>query len=326
MVKVGILSFAHLHAYSYAQCLKQLDDVWIAGIADEDESRGRKVAKQFDTKYFSKPSNLLEEDIQGVVVCSENARHREMVTQAAEAGKHVLCEKPIAATVEDAKDMIDICQKSGVKLQTAFPCRFHPAVIRTKEILEQGKIGEVLAASCTNHGRMPGGWFTDKRLAGGGAVMDHTVHVVDLLRWMLKREIVSVYAEIDTRYHKLEVDDCGVLSIGLEDGIFATLDASWSRPVKSFPTWGDVTMEFTGTEGALSLDTFAQNINLYNEQQIKAQWINWGGNMDLGLIKDWVDMIKTQREPKISGEDGLKALEVALAAYKSASQGRVIKL
>ncbi|MCK4590800.1 MAG: Gfo/Idh/MocA family oxidoreductase, partial [Candidatus Latescibacteria bacterium] len=241
-------------------------------------------------------------------------------------GKHILCEKPIATTLEDAREMITVCRNSGVKLQIAFPCRFHPAVVKTKQILEQGTIGKVLAVNCTNRGRMPGGWFVDKKLAGGGAVMDHTVHVVDLLRWMLKTEIIQVYAEIDTRFHPLEIDDCGILSLTLQNGTFATLDASWSRPVNSFPTWGDVTMEFTGTQGTLSLDTFAQNLTLYDEKQGKSQWINWGGNMDLELIKDWVEMVNTEKDPYVSGEDGLKTLEVALAAYQSAAEKRVAQL
>jgi predicted dehydrogenase len=249
-----------------------------------------------------------------------------MVVEAAEAGKHILCEKPIATTLEDAHAMIAACQNNKVKLQIAFPCRFHPAVTKVRQMLEQGAIGEVLAVNCTNRGRMPGGWFVDKKLAGGGAVMDHTVHVVDLLRWMLKTEVIRVYAEIDTRFHPLKVDDCGILSLTLQNGIFATLDASWSRPVKSFPTWGDVTMEFTGTQGILTLDTFAQNLTLHTEEQGKSQWINWGDNMDLGLIKDWVETIKTEKEPSVSGEDALKALEITLAAYQSASAKGVVQL
>ncbi len=326
MVRVGILSFAHMHAYSYASCLQQLEGVQIAGIADQDKQRGEEAARRFNTRYFSDLSALLKEDVQAVVVCSENAHHKQMVVEAAEAGKHILCEKPIATTLEDGQAMVAVCQKNGVKLQIAFPCRFHPAVAKVKQMLEQEAIGEVLAVNCTNRGRMPGGWFVDRRLAGGGAVMDHTVHVVDLLRWMLKTEIIRVYAEIDTRFHPLEVDDCGILSLSLQNGIFATLDASWSRPVNSFPTWGDVIMEFTGTQGTLSLDTFAQNLSLSSEKQGKVQWINWGGNMDLGLVKDWVEAVETEKEPSVSGEDGLKALEVALAAYSSAAGKKVVQL
>jgi len=326
MLKVGILSFAHMHAYSYASCLQQLEGVQIAGIADQDEQRGEEAARRFDTRYFSDPSTLLKEDIQAVVVCSENAHHKQMAVEAAEAGKHILCEKPIATTLEDGQAIVAACQKNGVKLQMAFPCRFHPAVAKAKQMLEQKAIGQVLAINCTNRGRMPGGWFVDRKLAGGGAVMDHTVHVVDLLRWMFKTEVARVYAEIDTRFHPLEVDDCGILSLTLQNGIFATLDASWSRPVNSFPTWGDVTMEFTGTQGILTLNTFAQNLSLYSEKQGKVQWINWGGNMDLGLIKDWVDAVATEKAPSVSGEDGLKALEVALAAYESAAGKRVVQL
>src|SRR5438094_400261 len=106
--------------------------------------------------------------------------------------------------------------------------------------IADGAIGEVLAVKGTNHGSLPPGWLTDPALAGGGAVMDHTVHVADLLRWILEREFVSVYAEIDTLLHPgLPVDDCGTLLLEMEGGVFASLDPSWSRP-RTFPTWGDV--------------------------------------------------------------------------------------
>jgi predicted dehydrogenase len=325
MLKIGILSFAHLHAYSYAACVNNASDAELAGIYDDDAARGKDAAQQSGTNYYADSDKLLSTAIDAVIICSENAKHHELALASAAAGKHILCEKPIATTMAHAREMIEAAKANNVKLQISFPCRFATPAIDVKQMLESGQIGKLLAVCATNHGSFPGGWFGDKKLAGGGAVMDHTVHVVDLLRWMLKREVVSVYAEADSRLHGLDIDDCGILNLELEDGIIVTQDASWSR-LESFPTWGDVTMEFLGDKGVTFLDLFKQKIDLYSDEATKAQWIHWGDNMDQGLIDDFVAMVREGREPSISGEDGLKALEVTLAAYRSAQTGEKIAL
>ncbi len=324
MIKVGILSFAHMHAYSYVHSLKQLSNVQLVGVADDDTKRGQAAAKQFKTKFFKKYAELINE-VDAVVITSENVKHKELTILAANVGKHILCEKPISVSVTDAQAMIDICKKNKVKLQTAFPCRFAPAIKRMKETVDEGKLGKILAINSTNHGRMPGGWFIDKKKAGGGAVMDHTVHVADLIRWITKQEFVEVYAEIDTRYHKIKADDCGTLSFKLSDGTFCTLDPSWSRP-KAYPTWGDVTMRIIGTKGTLSLDAFKQKIDVYNNKDVTAQWAYWGSDMDFGLVKSFIDAIEQDTPVPITGEDGLRAMELALAAYLSAKKAKPVSL
>jgi predicted dehydrogenase len=155
--------------------------------------------------------------------------------------------------------------------------------------------------------------------------MDHTVHVADLIRWFLNREFVSVYAEVDTLLWDVEIDDCGLLSMELEGGIIITQDPSWSRP-RTNPTWGDVTLEITGTEGVIQLDAFAQNFVLYDDRAGKITERSFGEDMDFGLIQDFVTMIRENREPSITGFDGLKAMEVALAAYQSAQEKMPVRL
>jgi predicted dehydrogenase len=188
-------------------------------------------------------------------------------------------------------------------------------------------LGRIYSLKTTNHGTMPGGWFTDKTLAGGGAVIDHTVHVVDLLRWFWNAEVTEVYAEVgyELLHPGLGIDDAGMLSFALSTGAYGTLDTSWSRPA-AFPTWGDVTIEVIGERGVIRLDAFKQHLAVYSNQTIKTQWVHWGSNIDLGLIRDFVEMITEGREPSITGYDGLKALEVALAAYRSAETGQPVPL
>ncbi len=158
-------------------------------------------------------------------------------------------------------------------------------------------------------------------------MIDHTVHVVDLLRWFWNAEVTEVYAEVgqELLHPGLGIDDAGMLSFKLSTGAYGTLDTSWSRPA-AFPTWGDVTIEVLGEKGWLRLDAFKQQFEVYSNLAPKPEWVYWGSDMDLGLIRDFIQMIVGGREPSITGRDGLKALEVALAAYRSAETGQPITL
>lgn len=326
-LRIGILSVAHGHAFSYATCLQSLDQVMLAGIYDDNSARGQAAADRFTVPFFTTPESLLDQRLDGVIVCAENARHAPLVQLAAGRTANILCEKPIATTLTDAQAMIDRCRETQTRLQIAFPVRFSQPIIQLKTMLDHGDLGRVYSVKCTNHGSQPGGWFADPVLAGGGAVMDHTVHVVDLLRWFWQTEVVEVYAEIGINllHRDLPVEDAGLLSFRLANDVYGTLDTSWSRP-PSYPTWGDVKIEVTGERGIVTVDAFRQHLSVSSESWGKTRWVDWGSNMDLGLIADFVDMIRSGRPPSISGEDGYKALEVALAAYDAAAQGKPVTL
>lgn len=312
-----------MHAWSYAAALQKNPDAELAVIWDEDAARGRSAADHFGCPFEADLDKVLGSDIGAVIITAANAHHKELAIRAARAGKHILCEKPIATSVADAEAMIAAAKEAGVQFMTAFPCRYSPPVLRVKKALEEGAIGEVLAIKGTNHGRMPGGWFIDKELAGGGAVMDHTVHVADLIRWFLGKEFTSVYAEVGTRFYDIAIDDCGMLTMEMEGSTFVTLDPSWSRP-PVYPTWGDVTMELVGTKGTISLDAFSQNIAVYNNEDKAAAWAPYGSDMDEGLVADFIRCAITNTTPPITGEDGLRAMEVALMAYESARRGEPV--
>jgi predicted dehydrogenase len=176
-------------------------------------------------------------------------------------------------------------------------------------------MGQIYAVSATNHGRMPGGWFIDPILSGGGAVMDHTVHVVDLLRWLFGTEVKEVTSEFGRYLYDIPVEDCGLMMLTMENGLFASLDCSWSRP-KSFPYWGDVTLRIAAEKGSLFLNVFDAKIIVASNHN-GVNYENYGENFDTLLIEDFVETIKQGKKPLTSGEDGLEALRVALAAYQS---------
>ena len=223
--------------------------------------------------------------------------------------------------------MIDVCAAHGAKLQIAFPVRFSPPVQQLKRILDEGTLGHIYAVKTTNHGAMPGGWFVDSALAGGGAVVDHTVHVIDLLRWFWDTEVTEVYAEVgyNLLHPDLDIDDAGMLSFTLATGAYGTLDTSWSRP-RSYLAEGDVKIEIVGDRGTARVDAFSQTITVASDETGRSRWVGWGSDMDMGLMRDFVEMITTGREPSITGYDGLKALEVALGAYLSAGRGEPVAL
>lgn len=326
MAKIGVMSFAHMHAYSYAACLNELPEIKFAAIWDDDPKRGQSVSTQFGVPFVADMNKFLAMDMDGVVITTENVKHRAMVERAAKAGKWILCEKPLAPTVEDAKAMVAACKKAKVGLGTAFPCRYSPPLIAVKDALASGEFGTIYAAACTNNGQFPGGWFAQQALAGGGATMDHTVHVADVLRWLTGKEFTKVYCENGNLLrHGIDTDDIGSLHLEMEGGIQISHIASWNR-AKSFPTWGDVTLEIIAEKGVIRVDAFNQKISVYNDDALRAEWVYWGGNPDLGLIKDFARAVDERREPSVTGIDGLRAVEVTVAAYKSVKSGKMVNV
>jgi predicted dehydrogenase len=322
-LRIGMLHFAHFHSYDYAKHLAAMPGVTISGVADRDADRGREAASRLGTRYFPSADALFRDQPDAVLVSSENARHEADVVEVASAGIHVFCEKPIATTLDSARRMIDACRKAGVVLQVAVPVRFSPPVQRARELVREGSIGKVLAANTTNRGRLVRTWFAEPELSGGGAVMDHTVHVVDLLRWFLADDVVEVYAEADRLiYPDLACDDCGLLSLKFKKGAIATLDTSWSR-LPSYPTWGDVILRLWGEKGTLDVDAFSQNVVVWGDAP---RLEGWGSNCDVGMMADFVNTLRSGKEPSATGHDAMKALEVAIGAYESVKTGKPVRL
>jgi predicted dehydrogenase len=324
-MKVGIISFAHGHANGNASCLARLPDAELVAIADDDDARLRDAVARFGGEAYADYRDLLaRSDIDAVIVTSPNAQHAEHVIAAAAAGKHVLCEKPIATSLADGRAMVAACREHGVKFQTAFPVRFSAPAVTLRRMVREGVVGTPLAVKATNPGSYPGGWFGDPALAGGGAVMDHTVHVVDLLRWIFDVEVTRVYAEIGSRIHAgLPVDDVATVMLTLSNGIFVSLDPSWSRP-KSWPIWGGLTMDVIGDRGVISMDAFGQNLQLVEDRGPRHVAVPWAEGGDRAMIRGFLDAIRNDTDPPVTGEDGLRATEVALCAYEAAKRGEPV--
>jgi predicted dehydrogenase len=328
---MGMMSFAHLHAEAYIGNLRAIPDVEMIGIADDNIERGQRFASQFNAHLFPNYAALLNEAPDGVVICCENNRHRELVEMALSAGvKNILCEKPLATNLEDAAAIVNAVKAAGARLMTAFPVRFSTPIREAKSLIDAGKLGKIYGINATNQGENPGyhrDWFVDKRLSGGGAVMDHTVHVVDVLRWIFKSEIAEIYAEVDNLFRApgLDLDTAGILMITFANGIFVGLDCSWSRP-NYYPTWGNVKMDFVGERGLVTVDVFKQSHTTYSHPVKRPLWDYWGSDINQGMIDEFAASIRENRDPLITGYDGMKAVEAVIAAYLSAETHQPVKL
>jgi predicted dehydrogenase len=338
-MRVGIMSFAHLHAESYLSILRRMQEVTVIGVADDNLERGRYFAEQFGVHLFERYEALLKEKPDAVVICLENARHLPLVEMAASAGAHVLCEKPLATSVADAQRIVEVCQKAGVRLMTAFPMRFSAPVLEVKKLLDAGSAGSIYGCNTTNQGALPEfhqqenlsflkrDWFVDPRLAGGGAVTDHVVHLADLLRWLLKSEVTEVFAETSQVLHRgrVKVETAGLVMLTFANGTFASIDCSWSKP-SYYPTWGGLKMELVSERGLITVDAFRQYSSVYTSRNQRPIWSYWGSDANQGMLEEFITSIRENRSPLITGEDGLKGVQIVAAAYESSRTGQPIAL
>ncbi|MCI0419927.1 MAG: Gfo/Idh/MocA family oxidoreductase [Acidobacteria bacterium] len=326
--RLALISLEHVHAGHYLTSLKRLPGVDVVAVAESDARRLFAHAGLLEGLSVIPDYHVLLGSgvVDGVLVCSANSRHKEMVLDFARTNVPILCEKPIATQAADAREMLAICQAHDVPLGICFPVRFSEPLRHAKRLIKHGNLGQVVAVKATNHGTMPGDWFTDPQLSGGGAVMDHTVHVVDALRWLFEAEFTQVFAHAARRLHAIPVEDVGLLTLEMSNEVFVTLDTSWSRPNQSFPIWGDCNLEIIGTGGVLSLELFPWTLNHYSESAGKHSAEARDGDLSLRLLENFLWTIQGRAELSATGVDGLRALEVVEAAYKSVATQQVVPL
>jgi predicted dehydrogenase len=323
MPNLAIIGFEHVHASHYLASLKQISDAKVF-VAEKEAYRLAPFHSQLkEIPVFADYRQLLAEvPLDGAIVCTSNVGHRDVVMHCARSRVHVLCEKPIATSLEDARQMLALCEVHQVVLGICFPVRQSPVLAQAREVIRQGGIGKIRAVKATNHGTMPGDWFADPTRSGGGAIIDHTVHVADALRWLFDAEFTRVFASSATRIYDIPVEDCGLLSLEMNNGVFVTLDTSWSRPNKSFPLWGDVTLRIIGEKGVLDLDLFPWTLNYFSEEAGKHLVRACDGDLNGKMILNFLSASGGKTQVSATGRDGLRALEVVVAAYRSVSSGQ----
>jgi predicted dehydrogenase len=312
-LRVGLVSAAHVHTPSYAHHFAAHSRSEVIGVWDDDPVRGFAFAADRGLRFVSSLDRLLDE-CDAVAISSENMKHAAQIVACAEAETHILCEKPVVPRREDFDVVRRAVSENDVKFMTAFPCRFSPAYQSLKKRIAAGEIGAIKAIMATNRGQCPQSWFVQPALSGGGAMIDHVVHVADLLRDLLGETPSQVQAKIGSNmYGGSDWDDSAMLTLNYPSGIFATLDSSWSRPA-SFRTWGDVTLKIVGESGSIHLDMFGQSLNLTAESFADHAY---GSDLDGEMVDAFIRVCLDDEPIPVTLEDGLAAVEVSLKGYDS---------
>jgi predicted dehydrogenase len=314
-LRVGFLGVAHVHAPAFASVFSGREDIEITGIFDLDLARAQAFASNHGLSVSSSAQDLTKNS-DAIVICSENVRHADDVEIAAAAGCALLCEKPVAINAMEGGRIQKAVHHHHVNFMTAFPCPFSPGWQSAERRVKAGEIGKVVAINATNRGTYPGDWLVNPALSGGGAMMDHLVHVADLLHRLLGVDPVQVQATETKKLKDGEVEDCAFVTIDYPENLFATVDSSWCRGPE-YKTWGDVTMQIVGTDGVIELDLFAQGLDVFSNSSPSLRIAPSGSDMNSLMIDEWISSINEKREPRITLSDGLKACEYAWMAHQS---------
>ncbi len=339
-IGIGILSFAHGHARAYCQRMGTYDDVKLVSCWDDNERRGTEAADAYGMRYTPHLEDVLDDPgIQAVIVTCETNRHPEVAVAAAEAGKHILCQKPMALTLEDCDRMAAAADRASVKFVMAYQMRHDPSNQRIKSLVERGVLGRisllrrrhcipVLFSSDFVNGDTR--WHIDPE-KNMGMFMDDASHATDFIHWIMGRP-VSVMAEIDNTVTTVAPDDTGVAIYRYPDGAMVVLVNA------SVTLAGEVTTEIYGDQGVLlqayddAVSTHlappdAVALKLYTRDN--PQWHDLGvpipaghGERIAGVPRSFIDCIKHDTAPPVTAEDGRVSVEMVLGAYRSAREGR----
>lgn len=334
-IGVALVGCAHTpHAWSYARALTASRSAHLVGVYDESADLAQSIAGLFHSRSCSDAEALIRSpDVSAVVICSETVKHRWYVELAAHAGRHVLCEKPIATTLDDAEAIVDSCRRGDVQLHTASVARFSPLVDDIRTTIRSGQLGELIAMVGGNRGRPPlppayPDWITTPEQAGGGALLDHSVHVTDAMRHVSGLDAVTVTAESGALLWDCGVEDVALLSVVFERGVVASVDPSWSVPASN-PWDYDFFLRILGTRGSMSIDDTAESVRLVSADSGGGlRLVPFGTDVDAAMVEAFVASVRAGRvlEPCADGDDGVRALEIALAGYQSAAGGQPVQI
>lgn len=259
----AFLGVAHIHTPGFISTLnKRADEVRVKLVTDHDAERGqRRAGEMAGSQFVADPQQIFDDpEITSVVICAETNRHRELVTAAAQAGKHIFCEKPLGLGADDSRVMADAIKAAGVTFQTGFFMRSSPAMQFVRREVQAGNLGKITRARYSNcHQAALAGWFdtewrwlTDPKQAGGGAMLDLGAHVLDIIIHTFPRtegEVTQVSGALGSRGGRYggEIDEYGAGLLTFASGAIAELEASWVDPSLRSP------LEVFGTEGQIQV-------------------------------------------------------------------------
>lgn len=333
----GFISDIHLECYH-----RFIPEAEVVGVYTRSADKAKAFAeKHHIPNWYDDMDKLINESGCEVVdICLPNYLHHTATLKAAAADKHIIIEKPLAVTLEEADEMIAACKAANVKLMYAEELCFAPKYERVRHLVKENAVGKVyMLKQSEKHSGPHSDWFYDINLSGGGVLMDMGCHGIEWFRWMLNNaKAVSVYASMNTVFHqnRTKAEDNSVVIIEFENGVTGVLENSWAKHGGM-----DDKSEVYGTGGVIYADLFMGNSAItysregYGYAMEKADttagWsftvfeeaFNQGYPHEL---KHFIECVREDKQPLVTGEDGRVVLEIMYAAYASAGQGKKIML
>jgi predicted dehydrogenase len=323
MVGTGSMGVTHGKAWQQA-------GVRLSGVISEQLEHAQAFALEHDTQAFSSLQDLLEV-VDVLDICAPTHLHREMTEMAAKAGKHVICEKPIALSLKDAKAMIEVCSSFNVRLFIAQVVRFFPQYRAAQEIFASGQLGNLGVLRLKRAGYQPQGsgdnWFLDEKRSGG-MVMDMMIHDFDYALW-LGGKVSRVYASSARASTPASIGDYALVTLGFESGAMAQIEGGWAYPKGTFRT----SLDIAGSQGLIEWhsDNSSTIKNFLEPQNANADAVGIPSSVltedpYTTQIKHFKHALETDAPFEVTPQDALAALEIALAARESLQSGRAVNL
>jgi predicted dehydrogenase len=322
----------------HARALRRVPGARLRAVVSRDRDRGEAFAREhgIERVYTDHRALLDDRDVEAVCVGLPNHLHAPVVLDAALAGKHVICEKPIATNLEEAEHMVAACRDAKVMLAVAVELCFVPKFVRAKELVEAGALGRVYQVhQREQHAGPHSPWFYTREEAGGGILMDMGCHSIEVSRWLLGRPAVrAVYALMSNQIHPASpLEDHATLLVEMEGGATALLEPSWALKGGM-----ESHLNILGTEGVLYADLLrGTGMRMFSERGVAdapletihwstpdADWL-WGNGYPQEM-EHFLRCARSGERPRVSGEDGLVQMEVSYAAYHSAATRTRVEL
>lgn len=342
---VGCGVIMPFHLYGIAQ--NRDKGARLAAVCDSDEKKAGEASRKNNVRCYTDYKKFLEDPEIGVVcLCTPSSLHSGQAIEAARAGKHVLTEKPMAITVKAAEEMIRECRKAGVKLGVIFQKRFHENSVRIKKALGDNELGRIVLSDIymkfhrSQEYYDSAGWRGTWEFDGGGALMNQGIHQVDLLQWLMG-DVEEIFGYAEHLVRKIEVEDTSAAVLRFRNGAMGVIEGTTSVYPPTLPA----RIEIHGDKGSIMLegdviarwDVMGKDGSVLSRagevkkeiEQMKGQLGSTAGMSMEGhrkQIADFIESIKTGREPMINGEEGKKSLEIILGIYESARTKKPVKL
>lgn len=323
----GIVGLGRIASAQIAPAIAASPRSTLVTAVSRDQGRAEEFAKAHgaDKATSDYASMLADPQVSAVYIATPNALHAEQVVAAARAGKHVLCDKPLATTVSEAERCLDECRAAGVRLGITFQTRNHDGLAEAAELVRAGGIGKVTVAEVSmSAGRnLPRGWRTDPSLAGLGTLNNIGVHAFDVLRYLLGSEVREVTALVGSE-PGFQVDTTALVLLRFADGTLAYVNANQSVPHNR----DDIVLY--GTEGRI----LAQNLSRPGRDGTVGFITRDGERVVDGASHDayrrtidaFAEAVLDGRDPSPSGQDGLRSVQLTTAIAESISDHRVVTL